>query len=413
MRRPPRRPRPGLSPPLGAMDPLAPPLAAGIAQLASAGRLRQRRTVESRSAATTRVRVDGDDLLVFCSNDYLGLADHPHVVEAFTAAAREWGVGSGASHLVSGHCLEHHALEEELAAFTRRERALLFSTGYMANLAVVTTLLGRGDCVYMDRLNHASLLDAGLASGARFARYPHGDVTALAARMALTSADRAMVVTDGVFSMDGDVAPLPELAALCHARGAWLFVDDAHGVGVLGAHGGGAVEAAGLAPTDVPILVGTLGKAFGTFGAFVAGSHALVETLLQRARTYVYTTALPPAVAAATRASLRVVLEEPWRRTRVLGQVARFRREAAGLGLQLLDSHTPIQPVVFGSEAAALGASAALRARGLWVPAIRPPTVPAGSSRLRITLSAAHTDSDVDRLLDALAALAPTGARGP
>jgi 8-amino-7-oxononanoate synthase len=231
--------------------------------------------------------------------------------------------------------------------------------------------------------------------------------------MARTSADRTMVVTDGVFSMDGDVAPLPELAALCHARGAWLFVDDAHGVGVLGAHGGGAVEAAGLAPTDVPILVGTLGKAFGTFGAFVAGSHALVETLLQRARTYVYTTALPPAVAAATRASLRVVLEEPWRRTRVLGQVARFRREAAGLGLQLLDSHTPIQPVVFGSEAAALGASEALRARGLWVPAIRPPTVPAGSSRLRITLSAAHTDSDVDRLLDALAALAPTGARAP
>jgi 8-amino-7-oxononanoate synthase len=395
------------------MDPLAPSLEAGLAQLAAARRLRRRRTVESRAAATTRVRVDGEDLLAFCSNDYLGLADHRRVVEAFTAAAREWGVGSGASHLVSGHCREHHALEEELAAFTRRERALLFSTGYMANLAVVTTLLGRGDRVYMDRLNHASLLDAGLASGARFARYPHADVAALAARLGRAGGGQAMVVTDGVFSMDGDVAPLPELAALCRARGAWLFVDDAHGVGVLGAHGGGAVEAAELAPADVPILVGTLGKALGTFGAFVAGSHALIDTLLQRARTYVYTTALPPAVAAATRAALRVVVEESWRRARVLGHAARFRREAAGLGLQLLDSHTPIQPVVFGSEAAALESSEALRARGLWVPAIRPPTVPTGSSRLRITLSAAHTDSDVDRLLDALAVLAPTRVRAP
>ena len=395
------------------MDGRAGLLQADLSQLAAAGRLRVRREVESRGHGGVRVRVAGSDVLAFCSNDYLGLADHPSVVAAFVAAAHQWGVGSGASHLVSGHCREHHALEEELAEFTRRPRALLFSTGYMANLAVVTALLGRGDRVFEDRLNHASLLDAGLASGARFARYPHADARALESRLQRAGTGRSMVVTDGVFSMDGDVAPLPELAALCRARGAWLFVDDAHGVGVLGAHGGGAVEAAGLAPTDVPILVGTLGKAFGTFGAFVAGSHALVETLLQRARTYVYTTALPPAVAAATRASLRVVVEESWRRTRVLGQVARFRREAAGLGLQLLDSHTPIQPVVLGSEAAALGASEALRARGLWVPAIRPPTVPAGSSRLRITLSAAHTDSDVDRLLDALAALAPTGARAP
>jgi 8-amino-7-oxononanoate synthase len=359
--------------------------------------------------------VDGEDLLAFCSNDYLGLADHPRVVEAFAAAARAWGVGSGASHLVSGHCREHHALEEELAAFTGRERALLFSTGYMANLAVVTTLIGRGDRVYLDRLDHASLLDAGLASGARFARYPHADVAALAARLGRAGGGQAMVVTDGVFSMDGDVAPLRELAALCASRGAWLFVDDAHGMGVLGARGGGSVEAAGLGPVEVPILVGTLGKAFGTFGAFVAGSHALVDTLLQRARTYVYTTALPPAVAAATRAALRVAEEESWRRARVLGHVARFRREAAGLGLQLLDSHTPIQPVVLGREAAALAASETLRARGLWVPAIRPPTVPAGSSRLRITLSAAHTDADVDRLLEALAGLAaaPAGAPAP
>jgi 8-amino-7-oxononanoate synthase len=387
------------------MDPLAPALEARLHGLAEAGRLRQRRTVDARTVATTRVRVGGSELLAFSSNDYLGLADHPRVVEAFIAAAREWGVGSGASHLVSGHCREHHALEEELASFTRRERALLFSTGYMANLAVVTTLLGRGDRVLMDRLNHASLLDAGLASGARFGRYPHGDVAALAARLERTGGGRTMVVTDGVFSMDGDLAPLAGLAALCRSRGAALFVDDAHGIGVLGARGCGSVEAAGLDAEDVPVLVGTLGKAFGTFGAFVAGSRPLVETLLQRARSYVYTTALPPAVAAATREALRVMQQEPWRRERLRVHVERFRRGATGLGLALLDSHTPIQAVVLGSEAAAVDASEALRSHGLWVPAIRPPTVPAGSSRLRITLSAAHSDADVDRLLEALATL--------
>jgi len=395
------------------MDQLAPALETGLRGLADAGRFRQRQTVEARSAATTRARVDGAELLAFCSNDYLGLADHPRVVEAFVAAAREWGVGSGASHLVSGHCREHHALEEELAAFTRRERALLFSTGYMANLAVVTTLLGRGDRVHMDRLDHASLLDAGLASGARFSRYPHCDVAALAARLERAGGGRTMVVTDGVFSMDGDIAPLASLAALCRSHEATLFVDDAHGLGVLGASGGGSVEAAGLEPGDVPILVGTLGKALGTSGAFVAGSQPLVETLLQRARSYIYTTAPPPAVAAATRAALRLVQEETWRRERVLAHVERFRRGAAGLGLALLESQTPIQPVVLGSEAAALDASEALRSRGLWVPAIRPPTVPAGSARLRITLSAAHEDSDVDRLLEALATLpAPRHAGG-
>jgi 8-amino-7-oxononanoate synthase len=386
------------------MDPHADSLAAGLAGLAAAGRLRTRREVTRRSTGGTRVRVDGEDLLTFCSNDYLGLADHPRIVEAFVAAAREWGVGSGASHLVSGHCREHHALEEELAAFVGRPRALLFSTGYMANLAVVATLLGRGDRVYEDRLNHASLLDAGLASGARFARYPHADATALAARLGRAATGRALVVTDGVFSMDGDVAPLRELAAVCRTHAAWLFVDDAHGLGVTGATGRGSVEAAGLGADDVPVLMGTLGKAFGTFGAFVAGSNDLVETLLQRARTYVYTTALPPAVAAATRVALQVMQDEPWRRERVLEHVARFRAGAASLGLRLLDSATPIQPVVLGSEAAAVAASDALRARGVWVPAIRPPTVPAGSSRLRITFSASHAVSEVDRLLEALAA---------
>jgi 8-amino-7-oxononanoate synthase len=387
------------------MDSLAQSMVASLARLSAAGRLRARRTVEHRGAGGVRARVDGADLLAFCSNDYLGLAAHPRVVEAFVAAANEWGVGSGASHLVSGHCHEHHALEEELAEFARRPRALLFSTGYMANLAVITTLLGRGDRVFEDRLNHASLLDAGLASGARFSRYPHADVGTLAVRLGRPGTGRAMVVTDGVFSMDGDVAPLRELAAACRSHGARLFVDDAHGLGVLGATGRGSLEAAGLDAEDVPILMGTLGKAFGTFGAFVAGSHELIETLLQTARTSIYTTALPPAVAAATRASLRVMQDEPWRRERVLQHVSLFRREVARPGLRLLESGTPIQPVVLGSEAAAVAASDALRARGLWVPAIRPPTVPAGGSRLRITFSAAHQSSDVERLLEALESL--------
>jgi 8-amino-7-oxononanoate synthase len=387
------------------MEPLAGSLEAGLSAIVASGRLRTRREVQSRASGGVRASIGGSELLAFCSNDYLGLADHPRVVEAFVAAAREWGVGSGASHLVSGHCREHQLLEQELAAFTRRPRALLFSTGYMANLAVVTTLAGKGDRVIEDRLNHASLLDAGLASGARFQRFRHADVGALRSRLSRAGTGRTLVVTDGVFSMDGDVAPLRELADACRAGNAWLFVDDAHGLGVLGDSGRGSLEAAGLGIADVPILMGTLGKALGTFGAFVAGSEELIETLLQRARTYVYTTALPPAVAAATRAALRVLQQEPWRRERVLGHVARFRREAVTLGLPLLASGTPIQPVVLGSEVAAMAASDTLRRQGLWVPAIRPPTVPAGSSRLRVTFSAAHSENDVDRLLDGLAAL--------
>jgi 8-amino-7-oxononanoate synthase len=387
------------------MEPHAGSLEAGLSALAASGRLRARREVEARQPGGVRARVDGRELLAFCSNDYLGLADHPRVVDAFVAAAREWGVGSGASHLVSGHCREHHLLEQELAAFTLRPRALLFSTGYMANLAVVTTLVGRGDRVVQDRLNHASLLDAGVASGARFHRFRHAEVGALRSRLTRAGTGRTLVVTDGVFSMDGDVAPLRELADACRASNAWLFVDDAHGLGVLGESGRGSLEAAGLGIAEVPILMGTLGKALGTFGAFVAGSEELIETLLQKARTYIYTTALPPAVAAATRAALKVLQQEPWRRERVLGHVARFRREAASLGLRLPATETPIQPVILGSEDAAMAASDSLRRRGLWVPAIRPPTVPQGSSRLRITFSAAHDDDDIERLLEGLAGL--------
>jgi len=384
-------------------------LAEGLERQRQARRDRARRIVEQKSGSGTRVALDGREYLAFCSNDYLGLAGHAGIVEAFAAGAREWGVGSGASHLVSGHTREHHALEEELAAVTRRDRALLFSTGYMANLAIVTTLVGRGGHVLEDRLNHASLIDAGLASGARFSRYAHAEAGALRSRLAKLGGRRALVATDGVFSMDGDVAPLRELVGACRAHEAVLVVDDAHGFGVLGAGGRGSVELAGLGSDEVPVLMCTLGKAIGTFGAFVAGSDALIETLVQRARAYIYTTALPPAIAAATRAALRVLEEEPWRRTTVLEHAAAFRSEALGLGLRLAPSASPIQPVLIGSEDAALEASAALLEAGLLVPAIRPPTVPAGSSRLRITFSAEHTASEVHRLLDALATLRRRG----
>jgi 8-amino-7-oxononanoate synthase len=387
-------------------------LAARLEAQRAAGRGRRRVVVDSRGAGGTRLVVSDRDCLAFCSNDYLGLSDHRVVTEAFVAAARRWGVGSGASHLVSGHTREHHALEEELAAFTGRPRALLFSTGYMANLAVVRALAGRGDRVHEDRLNHASLIDAGLASGARLRRFPHGDVTTLRERLAAARGGRTLVATDGVFSMDGDSAPLGELAAACRDHGAILFVDDAHGFGVLGEHGRGSIEAVGLGVADVPVLMCTLGKAVGSFGAFVAGSAELVEVLVQGAREYIYTTALPPAVAAATRAALRVMQDEPGRRATVLGHASRFRLEAQRLGLRLAPSVSPIQPVLLGGEAAALAASHALQDAGIFVPAIRPPTVPAGTSRLRITFSAAHTDSDLDRLLEALAALRTRGPLG-
>lgn len=348
------------------------------------------------------VVVDGQRLLAFCSNDYLGLASHPEVIRALREGAERWGVGGGASHLVIGHSAPHHQLEEALAAFTRRPRALLFSTGYMANLAVVTALIGRGDTVLQDRLNHASLLDAGLLSGARFSRYLHNDTASLAARLDKAEGD-TLVVSDGVFSMDGDLADLPGLSAAARARGAWLMVDDAHGFGVLGAGGGGCVEHFALGLEEVPVLVGTLGKAFGTAGAFVAGSEELIETLIQFARPYIYTTSQPPAVACATLKSLQLLREEGWRRQHLRNLIVRFRRGAQELGLTLMDSPTPIQPLLVGDSGRAMRLSARLRERGLLVGAIRPPTVPAGTARLRITLTAAHDEAQVDRLLDGLA----------
>jgi 8-amino-7-oxononanoate synthase len=380
-------------------------LQADLAALAAAGRLRSRQVIERVQAGgsdAARVIVEGQTLLDFCSNDYLGLARHPVVIAALAPAAREFGAGSGASHLVSGHSTPHHALEEELAAFTGRERALLFSTGYMANLGTIAAFTDRGEIVLEDRLNHASLIDGARLSGARLVRYPHGD--AAAAAQALDRHENiAVLATDGVFSMDGDIAPLPALAAqAAHAR-AWLLVDDAHGLGAMGQGGGGCVAAARLDSDAVPLLVGTLGKAFGTFGAFVAGDFATIEYLLQHARTYRYTTALPPAVAAAARVALRLASDEPWRRERLATLVARWCEAATRAGLPLGESRTPIQPVIIGDAAAAVRASAALRAAGFWVTAIRPPTVPEGTARLRITLSALHREADVDTLVATLA----------
>ncbi|CDZ94670.1 8-amino-7-oxononanoate synthase [Pseudomonas saudiphocaensis] len=348
------------------------------------------------------VLVDGERLLAFCSNDYLGLANHPQVIQAMRDGADKWGVGGGASHLVIGHSSPHHELEEALAAFTGRPRALLFSTGYMANLAAVTALVGQGDTVLEDRLNHASLLDAGLLSGARFSRYLHNDAASLAKRLE-KAVGNTLVVTDGVFSMDGDLADLPAICAAARQRNAWVVVDDAHGFGPLGATGGGIVEHFGLGIDEVPVLVGTLGKAFGTAGAFVAGSEELIETLIQFARPYIYTTSQPPAVACATLKSLELLRSEHWRREHLSQLIARFRRGAAEIGLSLVDSPTPIQPIIVGSSERALKLSAALRERGILVGAIRPPTVPAGSARLRVTFSASHNQAHVEHLLDALA----------
>ncbi|MCK9534634.1 MAG: 8-amino-7-oxononanoate synthase [Pseudomonas sp.] len=348
------------------------------------------------------VQVDGRAYLAFSSNDYLGLANHPKVVQALQQGASQWGVGGGASHLVIGHSEPHHQLEQALAEFTGRERVLLMSSGYMTNLAVITALVGRGDRVLHDRLNHASLLDAGLLSGARFSRYLHNDMASLSQRLQ-GGQGKTLLVSDGVFSMDGNLAQLPELAAQAKAHQAWLMVDDAHGFGVLGQTGAGLVEHYGLSSDDVPVLVGTLGKAFGTSGAFVAGSAELIETLIQFARPYIYTTSSSPALACATLASLQLVKTEHWRREHLQQRIQEFRQGAQALGLNLMDSPTPIQPIIIGDSAQAMAISAQLRAQGILVGAIRPPTVAVGSARLRITLSAAHSSAQVQQLLDALA----------
>jgi 8-amino-7-oxononanoate synthase len=380
---------------------------AELTRIRDAGLYRRRRLLSGPQGV--RPRIDGREMLAFCSNDYLGLAAHPKVSEAFRDGAARDGVGSGASHLICGHSEAHERLEEALAGFVGRERALLFSTGYMANLGVISALAGRGDLVLADRLDHASLLDGARLSGARLRRYPHADTIRLGALLADGGA--SLVVTDGVFSMDGDLAPLPALAEAARSAGALLMVDDAHGLGVLGANGAGTLEHLGLSgtagQTAVPILVGTLGKALGTFGAFVAGEASLIELLIQRARSYIYTTALPPALANATLAALELARREHWRREQLQRLIERFRNGAASLGLELADSCTPIQPLIAGDVETAMVWSRLLESNGILVTAIRPPTVPEGSARLRITFSSQHRDADVDRLLDTLSRLPP------
>ncbi|MBU2885336.1 8-amino-7-oxononanoate synthase [Gilvimarinus agarilyticus] len=383
------------------MNPFEQHLAAVLDERRALSRYRVRPHIESPQGPD--LVVDGKVYTAFCSNDYLGLANHPDVVSAMAQSVGQWGVGSGASHLVCGHSAEHHALEQELAAFCGRERALVFSTGFMANLGAVTALVGRGDHILQDKLNHASLLDAGLLSGARFSRFLHSDLNSLRARLAKADTGRTLVAVDGVFSMDGDIAPLQEQAALVREHNAWLMVDDAHGFGCLGQGGRGTTELLGLDAQDVPVLMGTLGKALGTFGAFIAGSDTLIEALIQLARPYIYTTALPPAVAAASRRSLQLVTDEPWRRQRLAELIAQFRAGAQVLGLRLMPSETAIQPIIVGADADALEMSFQLRQRGFWVSAIRPPTVAEGSARLRVTLTASHTHQHVEGLLQALA----------
>jgi len=350
-----------------------------------------------------KVCINDREYLNFCSNDYLGLANHPALIKSFKQATDNYGVGSGSAHLINGHSREHHALEEELAEFTGRQRALLFSTGYMANLGVVVTLLERHDTVFEDRLNHASLIDAGILSRARMQRYLHSDMGALAEKLAQCNKGEKLIVSDGVFSMDGDRAPVAKMAQLADKHDAVLMIDDAHGLGVLGKTGAGLLEQAGLDANSVPVLMGTLGKALGSFGAFVAGDEILIEALINHARSYVYTTALPPAIAAATRTSLRLLKTESWRREKLVALIDYWKQAASQLQLPLMPSSTAIQPLMLGSSEKAVRVSRELDALGFLISAIRPPTVPKDQARLRITLCAEHEQADLDRLLDALA----------
>jgi 8-amino-7-oxononanoate synthase len=386
-------------------DPALAELGRALERRTADGLRRTRRVVES--AQGPRVRIDGRPLLAFASNDYLGLANDPALIDAACAAARRFGVGAGASHLIVGHQLPHEALENELAAFVAPcagARALAFSSGYLANLAILTALASRNDAIFADRANHACLTDGALLSRAELVRYPHADVGALRDALAGVRARRRFIVTDAVFSMDGDVAPLPELAALAREHDAWLVVDDAHGFGVLGG-GRGTLAHFGLASERI-VYMGTLGKAAGAAGAFVAAHPLVIETLLQTARPYIYTTAAPALLAEALRAALRCIRDDEHRRAHLAALVAAFRREAGGLPWKLLASATPIQPLVVGDAVETVRIAEALAARGVLVPAIRPPTVPAGTARLRVSLSAAHTHADVAELCAALHAVA-------
>jgi 8-amino-7-oxononanoate synthase len=351
--------------------------------------------------------------LSFCGNDYLGLSQHPDVIQAFKNSADQYGVGTGGSHLLSGHKYPHYKLEEELADFMGYPRALLFSSGYMANLGIITTMIGRSDIIFQDRLNHASLIDAGRYCGAKFKRYKHNDTDNLKNLLLnLTEKNqKKLIATDCVFSMDGDIAPLPELVTFSKQFKTNLMIDDAHGIGVLGKQGKGTLDYYGLNSIEVPVLMGTLSKAFGTFGAFVAGSHDFIETLIQTSRPYIFTTALPSAIADATRVSLRLIQHEPWRRERLAQRVNYFREKYVALGLPFLPSITPIQPLVIGSTENTMYVAELLKSKSIRVDAIRPPTVPKNQSRLRVTINVNHTEKQIDYLLEMLATVIASEAK--
>ncbi len=386
------------------MSQLIADLAAQLAALDNEGLKRRRRTLQSPCGPDARI--DGQERLSFCSNDYLGLANDPQLAAAMAAAARTWGTGSGASPVVSGHLQPFEQLEQRLAAFVGRERALFFCTGYMANLGVTPTLVGRGDAIFHDKLNHASLIDAVQLSRADSHRYPHGDSAALARLLEASTAKRKLILTDAIFSMDGDLAPLAELYALAVAHDAWLVVDDAHGFGVLGPQGRGSLHHLGLPADPRIITMGTLGKAAGVSGAFVAGDATVIEWLLQRSRPYIFTTSPSPAIAATLLTSIDLIEAGDERRAHLQALIRQLRTGLAGTPWRLLHSDTAIQPIIVGDNEAVLATAAALDARGLWVPAIRPPTVPKGQARLRVSLSAAHSTAQVDRLIAALKELA-------
>tara|TARA_R110002167_G_scaffold192576_12_gene395108 strand:- start:214 stop:1410 length:1197 start_codon:yes stop_codon:yes gene_type:complete len=385
-----------------------------LEQRTVSGLIRKHQILES--AQGVDIQVDGKPFLGFSSNDYLGLASHPDISEAAIKSIEAYGFGSGASHLVIGHHLEHEQLEQELAEFTGRDRAMVFSSGYMANMALVSALVAKSDLVLQDKLNHASLLDGGLLSGARFQRFLHNDMSSLQGYLSKFTQDpkidKTLIVTDGVFSMDGDVACLTEMAKLSDDYDALLMVDDAHGLGVLGEEGKGTLAAQGLSQDDVPVLMGTFGKAFGTSGAFVAGSEQLIEFLAQVARPYIYTTAMPPSIAAATRKSLQLIKAADSSREHLQALITYFREKVSTLGYSLMPSETPIQPVVIGSSFQTMALAEFLKDKGILVGAIRPPTVPDKTARLRITLSAAHKFEHIDRLAEALAEALKQGVIG-
>ena len=366
------------------------------------GLYRHRRIVGSPQGS--EIIVGGRKLLNFCSNDYLGLANDERLKEAFKQGVDQWGVGASASHLISGHTRAHDALEEVLADFVGRPRALLFSSGYAANMGTINSLVSEGDHVFQDRLNHASLLDGGWISRAHFHWFEHRDLISLEEHLDKTKgvSRRSMVISDGTFSMDGDFCRIDSIVKLARKHNSWVMVDDAHGIGVHGQEGVGLIDPTKFSTEEVPVLVGTLGKAFGTSGAFVAGDENLIELLIQKARSYVYSTAIPSAIAAATMKSVEIVKKEQWRRDHLTDLINIFRDGARSLGFQISDSISPIQPLLVGNPERAMKLSSVLEDAGILISAIRPPTVPEGTSRLRITLTAAHTVGNIEKLLESL-----------